>query len=101
MKRRVSWATAVESTIDNKPSPFPPGAPLHPPPFPLPARRCSIVSAVLALAESPSPPPWTLSEGDGASRGDVRRGGMYFVYWQNASAVDEFNGEATENLDLS
>ena len=75
MKRRVSWSTALESSIENEPSPFPPVAPLQPPP-PLPARRGSIVSAVLALAESPVPPCSTSPEGEYASApADVRFGG--------------------------
>ncbi len=64
MKRSVSWATALESTADEKPPPFPPETPLQPPP-PLPPRRGSLVSAVLALSESPSSPTSTSSEGKG------------------------------------
>ncbi|CBN73926.1 hypothetical protein Esi_0009_0056 [Ectocarpus siliculosus] len=64
MKRRVSWASALESTIEDEVPPFLPEVPLEPPPAPV--RRGTIVSAVLAaVAESPSSPPSTSSERNG------------------------------------
>ncbi|CAM9969814.1 unnamed protein product [Ectocarpus sp. 6 AP-2014] len=65
MKRRVSWASALESTIEDEVPPFLPEVPLEPPPVPV--RRGTIVSAVLAaVAESPCSPPSTSSERNGA-----------------------------------
>ncbi|CAM9784751.1 unnamed protein product, partial [Ectocarpus fasciculatus] len=64
MKRRVSWASALESTIEDEVPPFLPEVPLEPPPVPV--RRGTMVSAVLAaVAESPSSPPSTSSEQKG------------------------------------
>ncbi|CAM9177383.1 unnamed protein product, partial [Ectocarpus sp. 12 AP-2014] len=66
MKRRVSWASALESTMEDEVPPFLPEVPLEPPLVPV--RRGTIVSAVLAaVAESPSSPPSTSSERKGTT----------------------------------
>ncbi|CAB1120388.1 unnamed protein product [Ectocarpus sp. CCAP 1310/34] len=64
MKRRASWASALEITMEYEVPPILPEVPLEPPPVPV--RRGTIVSAVLAaVAESPSSPPSTSSERKG------------------------------------